>query len=79
MLLVFVPSKLEKITNYHIVVDQIQTHENAQGKPEADKYGHSYHFTSKKKNLVFTLSPIDTNLMEESYHFTHTCLHHSWK
>ncbi|XP_078320025.1 cadherin-23-like isoform X2 [Crassostrea virginica] len=30
-------SKLEKITNYHIVVDQIQTHENAQGKPEADK------------------------------------------
>lgn len=37
MLPVFVPSKLEKITNYHIVVDQIQTHENAQGKPEADK------------------------------------------
>ena len=37
MLPVFVSSKLEKITNYHIVVDQIQTHENAQGKPEADK------------------------------------------
>ena len=34
---IYVPSKLEKITNYHIVVDQIQTHENAQGKPEADK------------------------------------------
>lgn len=30
-------SKLEKITGYHIVVDKIQTHENAQGKPEADK------------------------------------------
>ncbi|XP_061191904.1 cadherin-23-like isoform X2 [Saccostrea echinata] len=30
-------SKLEKITGYHIVVDKIQTHENAQGKPETDK------------------------------------------
>lgn len=30
-------SKLERITGYHIVVDKIQTHENAQGKPEADK------------------------------------------
>lgn len=30
-------SNLERITGYHIVVDKIQTHENAQGKPEADK------------------------------------------
>lgn len=33
----FFSSKLERITGYHIVVHKIQTHENAQGKPEADK------------------------------------------
>ncbi|OWF48736.1 cadherin-23-like [Mizuhopecten yessoensis] len=59
---------LEKITGYRIVVDQIQTHENTEGKPEVDKTDMFIHGEDKVTNNIIEpselLSKIDAHAAE---------------
>ncbi|XP_060077744.1 cadherin-23-like [Ylistrum balloti] len=59
---------LERITGYRIVVDQIQTHENTQGKPEVDKTDMFIHAEDKATNTIIEpselLSKIDAHAAE---------------
>ncbi|XP_069123032.1 cadherin-23-like isoform X3 [Argopecten irradians] len=59
---------LERITGYRIVVDQIQTHENSQGKPEVDKTDMFIHAEDRATDKIIEpaelLSKIDAHAAE---------------